>query len=182
MNRRCLIGLLGGAAAFPLVARAQQVGVPVVGYLGGSSPVRDEYQLRSLRQGLNEAGYIDGQNAVIDLKAKKVRGDWYLLKSHTETPRTLEKAERMPETFGLSVAFKGKGAGIKGGKKAARCERLLACDCVTQPAANPDGLFSRPDAVAGVTDPGGRSPGAGTCPATIKNPSGVTDPGYSPVS
>ena len=68
MNRRCLIGLLGGAAAFPLVARAQQVGVPVVGYLGGSSPVRDEYQLRSLRQGLNEAGYIDGQNVKFEYR------------------------------------------------------------------------------------------------------------------
>lgn len=68
MNRRCLIGLLGGAAAFPLVARAQQVGVPVVGYLGGSSPVRDEYQLRSLRQGLNEAGYIDGHNVKFEYR------------------------------------------------------------------------------------------------------------------
>jgi uncharacterized protein YjiS (DUF1127 family) len=83
-------------------------------------------------------GFLD--NFSID--GDKVRGDWHLLKSHEETEKMLERAERMPGCFGLSVAFKGKGVPIKGGKKAARCEKLMAVDCVTQPAANPDGLFS----------------------------------------
>jgi hypothetical protein len=49
----------------------------------------------------------------------------------------------MPGCFGLSVKFKGQGE-KKGLKKFARCEKLLSVDCVTQPAANPDGLFSVP--------------------------------------
>lgn len=89
-------------------------------------------------------GYIDGATAQID--GEKVRGDWHLLTSHDEYDTLMERAEKMPECFGLSAAFKGGGevlrVGTKAGKKAARCERLLAVDCVTQPAANPDGLFS----------------------------------------
>jgi putative ABC transport system substrate-binding protein len=76
MNRRHFIGLLGGAsAAYPLAARAQQAGVPVVGYLGGSSPVRDEYQLRSLREGLSGAGYIDGQNVTFEFRWAEGQND-----------------------------------------------------------------------------------------------------------
>ncbi len=65
MNRRHFIGLLGSAAGWPIVARAQQA-MPVVGYLGGSTPDRDEYQLRSIREGLREAGYINGQNVTFE--------------------------------------------------------------------------------------------------------------------
>jgi putative ABC transport system substrate-binding protein len=76
MNRRHFIGLLGGAsAAYPLAARAQQAGVPVVGYLGGSSPDRDEYQLRSLREGLSGAGYIDGQNVKFEFRWAEGQND-----------------------------------------------------------------------------------------------------------
>lgn len=70
-----------------------------------------------------------------------LRADWHLLKSHAEYEATMERAERMPKCFGLSVKFKGKGE-KKGLKKFARCEKLVSVDCVTQPAANPDGLFS----------------------------------------
>lgn len=83
-------------------------------------------------------GYIDN----FFREGNKVKGDWNLLKSHDETALMLERAERMPGCFGLSVAFKGKGVDIGGGKKAARCESLKAIDCVASPAANPDGLFS----------------------------------------
>ena len=65
MNRRHFIGLLGGAAALGRSPRARNRPMPVVGYLGGSSPDRDEYQLRAFREGLSEAGYIDGQNVTI---------------------------------------------------------------------------------------------------------------------
>lgn len=75
----------------------------------------------------------------------KMRGDWHLLKNHTETQLMLERATEMPECFGLSVAFKGKGVAVKGGKKAARAEKLLSVDCVTRPAANSEGLFSSRD-------------------------------------
>jgi hypothetical protein len=75
----------------------------------------------------------------------KLRGDLHLLTSHDETPRLLERAEKMPDCFGLSVAFKGppKGVPVGGGKMAARCEKLLSVDLVTRPAAN-EGLFSVP--------------------------------------
>lgn len=74
------------------------------------------------------------------IEGKKLRADWQLMASHKETPATLEKAEKMPECFGLSAAFMGKEES-KGGKKFARCTELLAVDCVAQPAANPDGMF-----------------------------------------
>lgn len=73
----------------------------------------------------------------------KGKADLHLLKSHEETAKTIEKAETMPECFGLSAAFAGPEKGEKVGKKfAARCTELLAVDCVTSPAANPTGLFS----------------------------------------
>jgi uncharacterized protein YjiS (DUF1127 family) len=76
----------------------------------------------------------------------KIRTDWHLLETHPETATMLEKAEKIPDCFGLSVAFKGppKGVAIGGGKMAARCEKLLSVDCVTRPAAN-TGLFSVPE-------------------------------------
>jgi hypothetical protein len=75
----------------------------------------------------------------------KIRADWHLLENHPETQVMIEKAQKMPTCFGLSVAFKGppKGVAIGGGKMAARCEKLLSVDVVTRPAAN-DGLFSVP--------------------------------------
>ena len=76
MNRRHIISLLGGAVAtWPLAARAQQAGVPVVGYLGGSSLARDGYQLRSLREGLSQAGYTDGQNVKFEFRWAEGQND-----------------------------------------------------------------------------------------------------------
>ena len=54
----------------------------------------------------------------------------------------MERAERMPESFGLSAAFMGESE-FMDGRPTARCTELLAVDCVAQPAANPNGLFSR---------------------------------------
>ncbi len=72
----------------------------------------------------------------------KLLGDWFLLKSHREYETTLEKADRMPGCFGMSAAFVGKESVGRNGLKCARCEDLVSVDCVTQPAANPNGLFS----------------------------------------
>jgi hypothetical protein len=68
-NRRAFIAALGGAAAWPLAARSQQPGgIPRIGILwpGASAPAPP--RLESFREGLRELGFIDGQNAAIELR------------------------------------------------------------------------------------------------------------------
>ena len=69
MRRREFITLLGGAAVWPLAARAQQMGkVPRIGYLGSSSPSLEPHFVEAFRQKLRELGHIEGENIAIEYR------------------------------------------------------------------------------------------------------------------
>ena len=69
MKRREFITLLGGAAvAWPLAARAQQRGLPVIGLLSSRSAATDTHSIAVIRQALNERGFVEGPNVVIDYR------------------------------------------------------------------------------------------------------------------
>ena len=68
MRRREFIAALGGAAAWPMVANAQQTSVPVVGCLNSGSLASTAHQVQAFRQGLEENGYLVGQNVLLDFR------------------------------------------------------------------------------------------------------------------
>ena len=78
------------------------------------------------------------------IQGEKLMADLHLLRTHAEFDHLLEIARTMPDTFGLSISFSGQDEEIDG-THFARCSELYSVDLVTEPAANPTGLFKAVD-------------------------------------
>ena len=104
MRRRSFLGILGGAAAWPLATRAQQTALPVVGILGGGSAATPN--LAGFREDLRDAGYIEGQNVVIEGRWAEGQYDRLpvLAAELVHRPAAIIVASSLPSVFAAKAA------------------------------------------------------------------------------
>jgi putative ABC transport system substrate-binding protein len=105
IERRKFLATLGGAAVYPLAARAQQAAIPVIGFLSSSALADRARYLPSFRQGIRETGYVEGQNVAVeyrwaqdqydrlpDLAADLVRSQVTVITAHDTSSAIVAKA------------------------------------------------------------------------------------------
>src|SRR5215831_7904983 len=107
IERRKFLATLGGAAAWPLAARAQQAAMPVIGYLESRSPDGMTDRLRAFRQGLKDTGYVEGENVRIEYRWAENQVDRLPVLAAELVRQTVNV---IATTGGPEVALAAKGA------------------------------------------------------------------------